>query len=362
MERSTSDGSYLFRRTLHNWQDWSKVFQSADDFSPLIRAILNKEHLPWKKPVCLPPGTNAVFRCGSLVLKIFAPAQAYGKESSEPCSDCRSEVFSLRLARSRGIFVPEVLAEGVLHDRYDFWYLIEPFLEGTPCDPFSLPDRKAFGKFLRRLTDSMDQPCEVFSRTDVFTDPNFQERWKMYRLSFQKSRRIFVNNAVEKGLYGPKVFVHGDLNQDNLLLQAHLPSAKEPGQTDTDSSIRPLCVLDFGDAVLAPYEYEQALAAVELMRMDPELLSGYFEPEFSAAGSVSEGVLAAADIIFRGILIHDFGGDVCRQRLAKADPLGQDPLKMDHVLDLYRQICRCLASFSKSVLPFGDEKRYNSLC
>ena len=65
----------LFSRPLNSWDDWSAVFCRADEFTPLVRAILASCGRPAQDPVCLTPGTNAVFAVGDAVIKLFVPAE-----------------------------------------------------------------------------------------------------------------------------------------------------------------------------------------------------------------------------------------------------------------------------------------------
>ena len=64
---------FLFQKEIPDWDTWGKLFQSIADFIPLIEAIQRKEHLPEGTIENLTPGTNAVFGCGKLVYKIYAP-------------------------------------------------------------------------------------------------------------------------------------------------------------------------------------------------------------------------------------------------------------------------------------------------
>ena len=65
----------LFWETLQNWADWGRVFADWAAFAPLVREIFRRNGLPMGEVRALPPGTNAVFRVGDLVVKIYAPAE-----------------------------------------------------------------------------------------------------------------------------------------------------------------------------------------------------------------------------------------------------------------------------------------------
>ncbi|MDR0641084.1 MAG: hypothetical protein LBG07_01325, partial [Treponema sp.] len=68
--------NYLFNGEINNWQDWSRVFQSINSFSPLAEFIFAKENIPFLEIKNLTPGTNAVFKVGGNVVKIYAPIES----------------------------------------------------------------------------------------------------------------------------------------------------------------------------------------------------------------------------------------------------------------------------------------------
>ena len=61
----------LFTAQINNWSEWGKLFQDVDTWHPLIQNIFQKEKLPFVPIEKLTPGTNAVFKVGELVIKIF---------------------------------------------------------------------------------------------------------------------------------------------------------------------------------------------------------------------------------------------------------------------------------------------------
>lgn len=67
---------YLFTQQINTWKDWSKVFHSIEAFTPLVKYIFMKEKLSFTQLEKLTPGTNAVFKVGNYIIKIFAPTEA----------------------------------------------------------------------------------------------------------------------------------------------------------------------------------------------------------------------------------------------------------------------------------------------
>ena len=292
---------YLFNYSIASWSDWGRVFNSPDAFAPLAEYIFDRERLDYTPPEKLTPGTNAVFRIGRYVVKIYAPI-----ESGVDCvSDMSTELFAERFAREHDVPTPRIVASGEVSDRYRFVYIVSEYIDGIDFDSYihDHPEKKrGLAASLRELTDRMNQPAPDFNSVDIINDPERSRRWDCYTESFRADRRAYIDRLDTSA----RVFVHGDLNADNILV-------------DRDGNLR---VIDFADAVKAPKFYEQALIATELFKFDPDLISSYF-------GDMSPESLAKT--IVDGLLIHDFGGDIIRQRIAPQSEL-------ESVDDLYTHI------------------------
>ena len=131
----------------------------------------------------------------------------------------------------------------------------------------------------------MNTPCQPFNGIDVLNDEGRFRSWDDYPEQFKAERLAYIKTHD----FGEKVFVHGDLCLDNILLS---PAGE-------------LYIIDFADAVLAPIIYEHALMAFAF-EFDPALIQGYF-------GDYTLGRFA--DMCVDGLLIHDFGGDIIRDYL-----------------------------------------------
>ena len=289
----------LFAGEICGWDSWGRVYQSIPLFLPVIQEIFRREGLAFVQPRHCTPGTNAVFLVGELVIKIYAPKES-GLDGA------------LSFSQMQGVPVPKVLACGVVQDRYAFFYLVLSRLEGEElgiCLP-SMSDLEKYqiGRQLRSITRRMNQPFPQFPSSDVIWDRARWKRWQSYPASFQQEREAYLSRLSS----GPRVFVHGDLNGDNVFL------GKAGG----------LSLLDFADAVLAPEEYEHELVACELFGFDSACLEGYF-------GAVPYKELA--QLCLDGLLIHDFGGDVLAQRLCPAQELTGLDLLYDKLLRALKQ-------------------------
>lgn len=270
----------LFTETINNWKDWANVYQSIPAFEKIINEILIREHLPICTIEHLTPGTNAVFKVGNVVLKIYAPAQS-GMDQTD---DRSTEIFVTKFADKSGLPTPTILAEGTIHDQYDFAYIVMKYIPGRELGAVlkTASEQKQYGlgKQLRTFTDTLNIPCPPFNRIDVIRTPHRSDRWKPYPEVFKAERRAHIDGHD----YGEFVLVHGDLCMDNILV------------TDT------LVPIDYADAVLAPKCCEYALIFFEYLRY-PAFLKGYF------AGAEQSRLMQD---IFDGILIHDFGGDIVK--------------------------------------------------
>lgn len=320
-----------FTHEIAGWKSWGAVFQSIPAFEGLIREMFHRENLPFQALQPMTPGTNAVFQSGPYVIKVYAPPEAFGTEDST-MKDMEVERFGLDFADRQNVKAPQRIASGVIEDRYTFPYLIQTFEKGTSFHDWTFEDaksRRAFGRSLRTITDALNQPCQRFNPADVLFDEDRQVRWKAYTPSFQKDRLRTIRDWAEEGRFGPFVFVHGDLNEDNLLLNApdvsdgaHVFDAPAVPQAQKVPQAPDITVLDFGDSCVAPIEYEWSLVAMELFRMDRDFLSGFFDGDRVKTGSAGSPAFHGseknkeemAEALLRGILIHDFGADVLRQR------------------------------------------------
>lgn len=108
---STTKG--VFIKEINGWKAWGNVFQSIGDFRNLIKEIFTKESLSDIEEIAnLTPGTNAVFRVGSYVIKIFAPEEA-GVNSD---ADFNAEMQAMQRTIAMGINTPKIIAASSIQD------------------------------------------------------------------------------------------------------------------------------------------------------------------------------------------------------------------------------------------------------
>jgi len=237
----------LFNEIINNEEDWENIHHSIPVFAPLIEHVFKKENLVITKIENFADGSNAVFKIGEYVIKIFNPIEDSAEES------LKTEVFATKRANRLSIPVPPFIASGFVDDKYYFSYMITGYVE---CVEFTDivkndADKIEYGRKLRGITDKLNTPCEPFNDTDVFNDAECYHYWDAYPEQFKKERLAYIKSHK----YGENVFVHGDLCGDNTLLTSN-------GE---------VFIIDFGDAVLAPKVYEHARAALD-SELDPMIL------------------------------------------------------------------------------------------
>lgn len=272
----------LFQETVANWEDWGRVYQSILAFTPLAKEIVARERLPFAPLEPLTPGTNAVFRSGPYVLKIYAPAES-GLDAS---ADCRVETAVGAYLSQAGLPCAAFVAQGEIADKYRFSYLISSYAEGQEAGSvlpaFPVSRKKEFACRLCGVLKRLNRPCG-----DLIPPINLLERAvenprlgglpvSLRESLCERARRLDLSHPV---------LVHGDLTGENVLL------SPDGG----------LMLIDFGDCCLAPAWYELAPIVFELFRCDPVLLL-----EFRSCYGEAEFVERVLD----SLCLHDFGASI----------------------------------------------------
>jgi len=301
----------LFNEHLSNEQDWENILQSISAFTPLVEYILKKENMTMAEMENLTPGTNAVFKVGGYVIKIFAPIES-NVEQRLP----ETEIFATQRANLLNVPAPKVIASGVVEDKYRFAYLITEYIEGVviteAIKSMTDTEKVLFGRQLRNITDKMNTPCEPIHDIDVVNYENRCDCWCEYPEQFRKERLFHI--ASHK--YGENVFVHADLCGDNILLTPHSR----------------LYIIDFADAVLAPQNYEHARLYLEYgLDYDPKFLQGYFE-DYTTEEFI--------DMCFNGFLLLDYDPEIINELIGT-------PNKFETLDDLRKCLTQKLVSLNK---------------
>lgn len=205
----------LFAHAIQSWEDWADVYQSIPAFAPLIQEIFRREDLPFSPLSPLTPGTNAVFRSGELVVKVFFP-----KESGlDPEGDFQNEGAVCRVLTQRQVPVPRLLAAGHLRDRYTFPYLVTQFCPGEELGQW-LPkaaqrEKLSLSRQLFWLLEQVHQEAPgLLAPLDLRR--RALENFRLEHVPASLAREL-TQRAEGADLSRP-VLVHGDLTGENVLV------------------------------------------------------------------------------------------------------------------------------------------------
>ncbi|MCL2372363.1 MAG: aminoglycoside phosphotransferase family protein [Defluviitaleaceae bacterium] len=250
----------LFNETITNWDDWGRTFQSIPAFAPLVEHIFRAEGLPFCQIENMTPGTNAVFKVGAYVVKIFAPpglGQDFGV-------DVNVEIFGMKLAEAQGVPAPRLLSDGLVQDKYPFRYMVMDYMPGRLFDDIegelTYEQKFTIGQKMRAITDKLNVKCEEFTSLDVLEHAINNEDWR--EEGFPESL-LAERLAYLRGLRIPsskKVYCHGDLHGGNILVDGEMN----------------VYIVDFADAMFAPREYELLYIVSSLFCFQRPYMLGFF--------------------------------------------------------------------------------------
>lgn len=243
----------LFNEPIHNWSEWGSIFQLTEAFTPLAREIFRREGLAFSGIENLTPGTNAVFRAGDYVVKIFAPRES----GMEPQLDYANESAVCGALTDWGISTPRLIAHGKIQDTYLFYYLITEYCPGEEAgmwlESASPSQLKDFIRQLKGLLQTLHRPAEgLIPPVNLLGRALDNPRLERLPVSL---RDEMTERAARLDLTDT-VLVHGDLTGENILI-------------GTDN--QPI-IIDCADSCLAPWWYELAPLVFELFHCRGDLL------------------------------------------------------------------------------------------
>jgi len=251
---------FLFTEKIADWDDWERLFQSGPSFKALIEHIFEKENLPMSDIENLTPGTNAVFKVGKYVVKIYVPVEL----GDDFGTDFGVELFGIKWANKQNVPSPKLVVYGEVDDKYHFRYMIMEHINGKLFSEIekelSYNEKVIIGQKMRVITDRLNKPCENFTSIDVlryaltdkeWNEAGFPESFRVERLEYLKNVNICDKD---------KVYCHGDIHSENVLV-------------DDDFN---LFIIDFGDAMYAPLEFDRAYIVSGLFCFEKPYLIGYY--------------------------------------------------------------------------------------
>lgn len=296
---------HLFTHTIDGKQDWSRLFCDIGAFAPLVKEVLRRHDLPDAPVTGLTPGTNAVFRAGDYVVKLYAPPESAYDDGVYG----RGEWQAGSAAARAGVLLPRPVAYGLLEDAYTFAYMVMEYMTGQELGDVlpacTAAEKSALGAELRTVYDTLHR-AEITACSDCCADiverslTNF--RWQLVpeRLAAQ------CKDRARKVALTPRFLVHGDMTGENIL---RTPQG--------------MALIDFGDAVVAPLCYELPSLVIEGMRADAAVLAGFGVTDKDAF----------MENLLDGLSLHDFAGGLIRSYAAYK---GHDLQQIDSIEGLRR--------------------------
>lgn len=272
----------FFHREITDWTSWGAVYQSLPDFQELIEEIFKREQLREYEPFSLlTPGTNAVFKAGGYVIKLFAPVES----GAQTDKDYEAELQSMQRAIRLGIRTPRVVAASYIQDKYRFRYLIMDYIEGQAAGgalrSYTSAQKKRFVQVLLQNLDKLNgKPQGNAKQSFVQERVAHNPRWNRYPSTIRSE----IIDLVQGYEWSENVHVHGDLTADNLII--------DPQGV--------LHIIDFADSQLAPAEYEYPPILFDLFDCDRELIQ-----EFRLTMELDQD--SFLEKVFMGTILHEFG-------------------------------------------------------
>ena len=279
----------LFSKNI-NQKSWEHIFQSIYAFESIIKTIFERHSLPFSKIENLMPGTNAVFKVGDKVIKIFAPAES----GFYPLDYFNIEIEAQKHVNDCGVVSPSLLFYGAVEDKYLFRYIIMDFIKGQEAGKglaeLNNTQKYDFGVQMKNITNKINisiksKAIPMLSQESCLAN---NSKWKDFAKNICDERA-----AVIRGIsFETPVYVHGDLTAENVII-------REDGA---------ICLIDFADSLLAPYYYEWMPVVFDLFKCDAVMMAAYF------GDYLNEDFY---ELLTRSVLIHEFGGH-CVKGLCEA--------------------------------------------
>lgn len=314
---------------IHDWSDWATVFTDADLWRPAIAWLwANEPSLAARTGIDRVatvtagyPGTCAVFIVNeSVVIKLFPPLVA---------GDFERERAVYRLLDGRLPEMPRLLADGVLHDRIEWPWLVTSFLPGEAWRDVraaiphaqQLAVARMLGERVRRVHETPIQPGLGWPAADAwprFVAARLAEAPAALRARAGLPERVVAEAeallpAMDWFANAPRL-LHADLTEDHALV------------TRADGW-RLSGLIDWADAEMGDPAYEWVVLYFGFCGQDMALWRA-FQTGYDPGGAVwwpdRRRLLAAT-------LLHRFGASIIAGALP--DTLRRDLSGLDELAE-----------------------------
>jgi len=290
----------FFNNDIIDMNSWSAIFQSLSVFDPLIMKIFKDNNLEYQEPKNCEPGSNAVFKVGKYIIKIFAPDEA---QLGSSIQSYEIEKNGMNMFKMMGLPTPKIYAYGIFNDKYPFPYIIMEFINGITLkdcnESLTNNEKENIGKELRRVT-SLINKCSHLKMFDIKNNQIIDKRWENFPESFQKERLEYLKHSNKS----PKVFIHGDLTNDHIIV-------KDNGEIQ---------IIDFADSRNGIIEEEYATLISEAFQYNPAYLFGFF-------ANYENCIII--DTCISGMLTHIYGANIIKEKIEPEKIISINALKIE---------------------------------
>ena len=227
----------LFKGIITDNRSWSMCWKSEDIYMPLLKYIYETSHMKFGEILTPPETSNALFRVGNSIIKIFIPPETNLKDGGEYIA----ELEGIKFCKNLGINTPDILCHGIINDNlYSFPYIIMTYIDGIEADTafleYSKSEKIEYVLKLKEIMNTISIPTNINIRR--YDEPYFinHVNWNSMSESFREDRKNYLANA---NIPEP-VFNQGDFGGCNVII---------------DKQGR-LNLIDFASSLIAPYYYE----------------------------------------------------------------------------------------------------------
>ena len=266
-----------------DWDIWCQVFQSKSTFEPMIKTIFKNHDLDFTKIENLTPGTNAVFKVGEYVIKLYVPIEIVNWHSN----GFKEELEHLIHASSVGFMTPKLVAHGTHKDLYDFNFIVYRYIDGDDADKvihnYSDSEKIDFVREVKMMLNKYNVNYSGHVDNSYLKDRLLpMTRWQFLN-DHCKEQYLQLLKSIELDNY----YVHGDITNDNTLV-----NNKE------------VYVIDFADACIGPKYYEYPPLIISLFNLDKVMINEFIK-------GLDKDIFI--DDFFKSLILHDFGGDYIQE-------------------------------------------------
>lgn len=207
--------SFIFNTTLKNKKNWLEANSNSVEVHNLISFICKKEKIRVNNVYPLTPSTNAVYRVGCHVIKVFAP-EIVGYPAEH---EFKREIFMLINLELCGVNAPRLHSYGNINDKYVFYYIITEFIDDSvTASKFMLNSSPhIINDFLTNLQLVVNKIHNIKADKNL-TKLLSRKPSCCFKGDLEVERISLVNNFINNEALSQNVYVHSDLTGNNILI------------------------------------------------------------------------------------------------------------------------------------------------